>query len=154
MKLIDLALAAVCAAALAVTAYMLADSWGGTSWLLDTAAGAAVLILVLLRRRWRSASAAALAVALAATVIARLTDSPQFPGPGTALALAALVAWSVPRSAYWIPVCALCIVLATWATAWPDDNGFTAVTVINAVTWTAGLVAGLAARYATPRPAA
>ncbi|GAA3298933.1 metal transporter [Dactylosporangium vinaceum] len=154
MKLIDLALAAVCTAALAFTAYMLANSWGGTSWLLDTVSGTAVLVLVLLRRRWRPAPAAALATALAAALLARLLDCPQAPGPATALALAALVAWSVPRSAFWIPAAALGVVIATYATAWPDDRGFTAVTVINAVAWAAGLVAGLAIRLAPASPAA
>src|SRR3954471_19032948 len=69
-------LVAACAAALGVTAYMLADSWGGYSWVLDTVSGAVVCVLLLLRRRWSAAPAAVLAVALAAAVIARLADLP------------------------------------------------------------------------------
>jgi hypothetical protein len=154
MKLIDITLAAGWAVAQGGTAFMLADSWGGTSWLLDAAAGTAVLILVLLRHRWSPAPAVALLVALAATIAARLADQPQAPGPATALALAALVAWSVRRAAHRIPAGALGVVIATWATALPAENGFTAVTVINIAAWALGLAAGLTARYATPRPAA
>ncbi|WP_433614973.1 hypothetical protein ACQP2P_10195 [Dactylosporangium sp. CA-139114] len=141
MKLIDLALAAAGAAALAVTAVMLANSWGGTYWLLDTVCGAAVLALVLLRRGW-----AALAVAPAAAVAAGVADQPQEPGPAAALALAVLTARAVARGARLVPAGGLAVVAATWATALPDDDGFTAVTVVNAAAWVLGFAAGVVAR--------
>ncbi|MER7281826.1 hypothetical protein ABT369_46055 [Dactylosporangium sp. NPDC000244] len=141
MKRIDLALAVAVTAALAVTAGMLANSWGGTYWLLDAVCGAAVLALVLLRRGW-----AALAVALAAAVAAGVADQPQEPGPAAALALAFLGARAVARGAYLVPAGGLAVVVATWATALPDEHGFTAVTVINAAAWVLGLAAGVVAR--------
>ncbi|WP_426511273.1 hypothetical protein ACPPVO_11995 [Dactylosporangium sp. McL0621] len=141
MKLIDLALAAVCAAALGVTAFMLAGSWGGTSWLLDVLAGVAVVVLVVLRSPW------SIAVALAAVAVARVADQPQEPGPAAALALAFLVAWAVPRGAWWVPAGGLAVVAATWASALPDEHGFTPVTVIDAALWGLGLGAGLVARF-------
>ncbi|WP_433217903.1 hypothetical protein ACQP00_11000 [Dactylosporangium sp. CS-047395] len=149
MKLIDLALAAVCAAALGVTAYLLADSWGGASWALDLGSGATVTVLVLLRRRWRFAPAAVLAVALAATIVSRVADQPQEPGPAAALALGVLVAWAVARRTWWIPACALGTVVATWAT----DTGFSAVTVINAAGWVVGVVSGTSAAVVAGSPA-
>jgi len=125
MKLI---IAVVCAAALAVTAYMLSISWGGASWVLDTVSGAAVLALVLLRKAWP-----ALAVALGATILAGVADQPQEPGPGAAVALAYLVA----RGTYPVAAAGLAVVVTSWVTA----GGPSTVSIVNAALWAAGLVA-------------
>lgn len=96
--LTDIGLGVVFALGIAFTTYMLTDSWGGTSWVLDLVIAVAVCALALLRGRWPLAAAVAAliasAVAIAVSVAAGL---PREPGPVTALGLAVLVGSALRR---------------------------------------------------------
>ncbi|MEO3927610.1 hypothetical protein ABGB07_27620 [Micromonosporaceae bacterium B7E4] len=138
-------------AGLGLTAYLIADSWGGLYWLFDCVAGMAAGALALLRgpqRTWPVAGG--LAVAAVAVVVARVADLPQEPGPVTALALAVLVGSGVrtlpgPRAAA-VAAGGLAVVVGTWLSALPDAAGFTAVTVVNTVTWLVAMALGITLR--------
>ncbi|MEU9024716.1 hypothetical protein [Actinomadura sp. NPDC048394] len=94
----DIGLGIVFVLGIAFTAYMLMDSWGGTSWVFDLVIAVAVCGLALLRGRWPAGTAVtglvASAVAVAVSVAA---DLPQEPGPITALGLAVLVGSALRR---------------------------------------------------------
>jgi hypothetical protein len=134
-----------------VTAYLIADSWGGLYWLFDCVVGVAAGVLALLRgprRTWPVAGG--LAVAAVAVVVARVADLPQEPGPVTALALAVLVGSGIrtlpgPRAAA-VAAGGLTVVVGTWLTALPDAVGFTAVTVVNTATWLVAAALGTSLR--------
>ncbi len=138
---------------LGLTAYLIADSWGGLYWLLDCVAGVVAGVLALLRgpqRTWPVASG--LAVAAVAVVVARVADLPQEPGPVTALALAVLVGSAIrtlpgPRAAA-VAAGGFTVVVATWLTALPDAAGFTVVSVVNTVTWLVAVALGISLRVA------
>lgn len=92
----DAGLGVVFAVALAVTAFAIADTWGGGYWVFGCAAGLVVCVLALVRRRhpgW--ATGVALAVAAVAIVVARVADLPTEPGPAATLGLSVLVGSSV-----------------------------------------------------------
>ncbi|GAA0715971.1 hypothetical protein GCM10010199_17170 [Dactylosporangium roseum] len=136
---------------LGLTAYLIAGSWGSLYWLFDCVAGVVAGVLALLRgprRTWPAASG--LAVAAVAAVVARVADLPQEPGPVTALALAVLVGAGVrtlpgPQAAA-IAAGGFTVVVGTWLTALPDAMGFTAVTVLNTVTWLVAVALGITLR--------
>ncbi|MDZ5442331.1 hypothetical protein U2F26_06230 [Micromonospora sp. 4G57] len=138
---------------LGLTAYLIADSWGGLNWLFDFVAGVVAGLLALLRgpqRTWPVAGG--LAVAAVAIVVARVADLPQEPGPVTALALAVLVGSGIrtlpgPRAAA-VAAGGFTVVVGTWLTALPDAAGFTVVTVVNTVTWLVAVALGIALRAA------
>ena len=138
---------------LGLTAYLIADSWGGLYWLFDCVAGAVAGVLALLRgpqRTWPVAGG--LTVAAVAIVAARVADLPQEPGPVTALALAVLVGSGIrtlprPRAAA-VAAGGFTVVVGTWLTALPDAAGFTVVTVVNTVTWLTAVAVGIALRTA------
>ncbi|MGI5149700.1 hypothetical protein ACQEVC_25750 [Plantactinospora sp. CA-294935] len=138
-------------AGLGLTAYLIADSWGGLYWLFDCVAGTAAGVLALLRGQQRTwPVAGGLAVAAVAVVVARVADLPQEPGPVTALALAVLVGSGIrtlpgPRAAA-VAAGGLAVVVGTWLTALPDAAGFTAVTVVNTVTWLVAVALGITLR--------
>lgn len=147
----DTVLGLVLVAGLALTAYLIAASWGGLYWLFDCLAGAAAASLALLRgprRIWPVAGG--LALAALAAVVARVADLPQEPGPVTALALAVLVGSGIrtlpgPAAAA-VAAGGLTVVGGTWLTALPDAAGFTAVTVVNAVAWLLAVAVGITLR--------
>ena len=136
---------------LGLTAYLIADSWGGLYWLFDGVVGAVAGVLALLRgprRTWPAVGG--LAVAAIATVVARIADLPQEPGPVTALALAVLVGAAIrtlsgPRATA-IAVGGFAVVVGTWLTALPDAAGFTTVTLLNLLTWLAAVAVGVGLR--------
>ena len=138
---------------LGLTAYLIADSWGGLYWLFDCVVGVAAGVLALLRgpqRTWPVAIG--LAVAATAIVVARIADLPQEPGPVTALALAVLVGSGIrtlagPRAVA-VAAGGFAVVAGTWLTALPDAAGFTAVTVVNTVTWLVAATLGISLRVA------
>ncbi|RGC65718.1 hypothetical protein C5N14_27335 [Micromonospora sp. MW-13] len=138
---------------LGLTAYLVADSWGGLYWLFDCVAGAVTGLLALLRgpqRTWPVAGG--LAVAAVAIVVAGVADLPQEPGPVTALALAVLVGSGIrtlpgPRAAA-VAAGGFAVVVGTWLTALPDAAGFTVVTVVNTVTWLVAVALGISLRTA------
>ncbi|SCL70904.1 hypothetical protein GA0070606_5550 [Micromonospora citrea] len=147
----DAVLGLVLLVGLALTAGLLAVSWGGLYWVFDCLAGVAAASLALLRgprRVWPVAGG--LAVAAVAVVVARVADLPQEPGPVTALALAVLVGSGIRTlpgtTAVAVAAGGLTVVGGTWLTALPDAAGLTAVTVVNAVTWLAAVAVGMVLR--------
>ncbi|MEV4481484.1 hypothetical protein [Micromonospora coxensis] len=153
----DAVLGLVLVTGLGLTAFLIAQSWGGLYWLFDCVAGVAAGSLALLRgprRTWPVAGG--LAVAAVAVVVARVADLPQEPGPVTALALAVLVSSAVRTlpapAATAVAAGGLTVVVGTWLTALPDAAGFTPVTVVNAVTWLAAVTLGITLRALGPGP--
>ncbi|NUS01010.1 MAG: hypothetical protein HOV97_00450, partial [Nonomuraea sp.] len=103
----EVALGAGLAGVLGFWAVRVADSWGGTRWVLDCVAGAVVCGFALVRRLDRLwAAVGGLAVAAVAVVAAGLADLPNEPGPAMALGLSVLVGSAIralpPR-----PACAV-----------------------------------------------
>lgn len=150
----DAALGLAFVIGLGLTAYLIADSWGGLYWLFDCVVGVAAGALALLRgpgRTWPVAGG--LAVAAVAVVVARVADLPQEPGPVTALALAVLVGAGI-RNLAKVPATAVAaggfaVVVGTWLTALP---GFTVVTVVNTATWLAAGALGIGLRATGQAP--
>jgi hypothetical protein len=140
-------------AGLGLTAYLIADSWGGLYWLFDCVVGVAAGVLALLRgpqRAWPVVIG--LAVAATAIVVARVADLPQEPGPVTALALAVLVGSGIrtlagPRAVA-VAAGGFAVAAGTWLTAIPDAAGFTVVTVVSAVTCLVAVTLGISLRVA------
>ncbi|MEV1315093.1 hypothetical protein AB0J14_03280 [Micromonospora arborensis] len=153
---VNVVLGLVFVTGLGLTAYLIADSWGGLYWLPDCVAGAVTGSLALLRGPQRSwPVAAGLAVAVVAIVVAQVADLPQEPGPVTALALAVLVGSGIrtlpgPRAAA-VASGAFMVVVGTWLIAFPDEAGFTVVTVVNTVTWLVAVAVGITLRAAAGR---
>lgn len=142
----DAGLGVVVAAALAVTAFAIADTWGGGYWVLGCASGAVVSMLALVRRRHRAwAAVAGLTVAATAILVSQLAHLPAEPSPATALGLSVLVGSAIRTLpspwAIAIATGGLAIVAAAWLT-----DGFTAVAGLNSAGWLAALAAGLRLR--------
>lgn len=138
----DIGLGAVLAVALAGPAIAIADSWGGSHWVLGIAGGTMTGLLALFRRRHRVwAAVAGLALAVAATVAAWLAELPAEPGPAMTLALAVLVGSAVrhlpPSPAGGIAAAGLVVVFGAWLA-----GGFTAVAVLNSVGWFGAVAIG------------
>ncbi len=88
----DTALGVALAAAIAITALAIADTWGGNYWMFGSATGLVMAALALMRRHHRGWPAVAgLAVATTATVTAELAHLPTEPGPASALGLSVLI---------------------------------------------------------------
>jgi hypothetical protein len=136
---------------LGLTAYLIAVSWGGLYWVLDCVVGVVAGTLALLRGPQRTWPAAwGIGAAAVATVVARVADLPQEPGPVTALALAVLVGSGIrtlpgPRAAA-VAAGGLTVVVGTWLSALPDAAGFTAVTSVNMVTSLVAVAFGITMR--------
>ncbi|WP_433153883.1 hypothetical protein ACQPZ8_21615 [Actinomadura nitritigenes] len=135
----------VFALGIAFTTYMLMDSWGGTSWVLDLVISVAVCALALLRGRWPlGAAVAALIVSSAAIAVSAAADLPREPGPVTALGLAVLVGSALRR----LPLPAAAAVgaggIAVVASARIAEHG--AVTVLAALVMIGALVTGAGLR--------
>ncbi|MGX7676148.1 hypothetical protein [Plantactinospora sp. DSM 117369] len=138
---------------LGLTAYLIAVSWGGLYWLFDCVAGVLAGTLALLRGPQRSwPVACGIAVAAVATVVARVADLPQEPGPVTALALAVLVGSGIRtlpgRRAAAVAAGGFAVVVGTWLTALPDAAGCTAVTSVNIAAWLVAVLLGIGLRVA------
>ncbi|HTJ33535.1 MAG TPA: sensor histidine kinase [Dactylosporangium sp.] len=148
-RTVDAALAAGAAVLLGGTAFALAESWGGLSWLPGLACGAAATAIALLRRRAPApAAVAGLVVAVGAVVAARAAGLPVEPQPALALALAALVATAVRRLATRPAAAIAGAALAVLAggpllSARPTSGGASAVAVAGVLAWVAGAGAGL-----------
>lgn len=146
----DVALGTVFAAGLAGTAWALADSWGGGSWLFGLTVGSLVCALALARRVHRLWTAAAgLTLAAVATVISQVTGLPREPAPITAVAIAVLIGstitWLPTRTAAIIAGGGIAVVIGAWL---PD--GATVVALVNAAAWLAAVAVGLSLRAARP----
>ena len=147
----DAVLGVVFAVALTVTAFAIADTWGGRYWMFGCAAGLVVCVLALVRRRhpgW--AAGVALAVAAVAIVVARVAHLPAEPGPAATLGLSVLVGsairtFSIPWAAV-ITGAVLALVVGTWFTA-----GASAMTTWSGAGWLAALATGLCLRLLDTR---
>jgi hypothetical protein len=142
----DAALGVVFAAGLAGTAWALADSWGGGSWIFGLTVGALVSALAIARRMHRLWTAAAgLALAAVATVTSEVAGLPREPAPTTAAAIAVLIGsairWLPARSAAVVVGGGLAVVIGAWL---PD--GFTAVAMVNSAAWLAAVAVGMSLR--------
>lgn len=147
----DVGLALVFAVGLALTAYMISNSWGGTYWQFDGGLSLLVCLLALARRRRRVWTAVTgLTVAAAATVIAEIAGLPHEPSPTMALALSVLVGSAVRRlPAPWAGAIAaggLAVIIGSWL-----SGGSTPVPVFNGAAWFAALAIGLSLRLLDTR---
>ena len=138
-------------AALGVTAFALADSWGGGYWVFDCVAGAVAGGLALIRRRHLVVvSTAVLVVALVAIVVARAAGLPREPGPAVVLALAVVIGSAVRRLpgrvAVGITAAGLAVVIGSQFGGHPSPAPLTVVTVLNALGWLAAVAAGSSLR--------
>ncbi|RZQ60991.1 metal transporter [Amycolatopsis suaedae] len=144
---VDVGMGVVFAMALAVTAYLLADSWGGGYWVFGCTTGAVVCVLAMTWRHRMWAAPAGLVVAATAIPVASVAGLPAEPGPGTALGLSVLVGSAIRTlgapGATAVAAGGLAIVAGTWLT-----DGATAVAMLNSVGWLAALVIGLWPRLA------
>ncbi|MDH2425980.1 histidine kinase [Sphaerisporangium sp. TRM90804] len=150
----DIGLCAVFAATLALSAVLIAQSWGGGYWWFHCGAGAVVCVIALARRRARAGAAVAgLAVAAAAVLTARLAGLPSEPGPAMALALSVLVGSAVralpPAPAGAVAAGGLAVVAGTWAAS--PSFPVPAATVLNGTAWLAALATGLCLRLLEAR---
>jgi hypothetical protein len=141
----DAILGLALALGLAATTLLLLDSWGGTSWVLDAAAGAVVSVLAVIRRRHRLATAiAGLAVTAAAIACSVVADLPAEPGPTTSLALAVLLGSAIrglrPASSAALVGGGGLVVAAAWLV------GSAPIGVWSSAAWLGALVVGLALR--------
>jgi signal transduction histidine kinase len=147
----DVGFGAVFAAALAVTAYAIADSWGGTYWQFGLVAGLVVCVIALFRRRNRTwAAVTGLAVAAVAILVAWAADLPAEPGPAMTFALAVLVGSAIrrlpARSAGAIAAAGLAVVAGSWFAQLPSPARVPVVTALNGVGFLTALAMGLALR--------
>ncbi|GAA3518095.1 sensor histidine kinase [Actinocatenispora rupis] len=149
----DVALAVAVAAMLAVQAVRIADSWGGTYWVVDVVAGAAVCGTVLLRRRGPASTVLGLAVAAATVGAAAYAGLPREPSPAMALSLAVLAAAAVlrrpVRPALGTAGAAVAIIAASWLTGLA--SGSTAVPAIGALLLGVALAVALPLRLLAAR---
>ncbi|MGC7095379.1 metal transporter [Amycolatopsis lurida] len=142
---VDAGMGVVFAMALTVTAYLIADTWGGGYWVFGCVTGAVVCVLAMTRRHRMWAAPAGLAVAAAAILVASVAELPAEPSPATALGLSVLVGSAIrtlpaPGAAA-IATGGLAIVAGTWLT-----DGATTVAMLNSAGWLAALVIGLWSR--------
>lgn len=133
------------------TAVAIGVSWGGTYWVFDAAAGAALAGCAMVRRRHlRAAAGAGLAVAAVAILVAWAAELPREPGPVAVLALGVLVADAVRTlpsgSAGAVALGGLAVVGGSIAA-----GGVGAMPVLNALGWVAAVGIGFALRAADDR---
>ncbi|MFF0448877.1 metal transporter [Streptomyces sp. NPDC004609] len=144
---VNTGLGAVFGLGIAFTAYMLADSWGGASWVFGSAVSVVVGGLALLRERRKALTAAAgLAVTAAALAVSLAAgdDLPREPAPVTALALSVLVGSAIrtlpPGPAAGIAAGGAVVAAIAWA------DGRASVTFLATTGMIAALVTGSALR--------
>ncbi|MBB5954331.1 signal transduction histidine kinase [Saccharothrix tamanrassetensis] len=144
------------AAALAITAFAIADSWGGGYWVFGCAAGLVMGALALMRRRhpgW--AAGVGLAVAAVAIVVAQVAHLPAEPGPAAAVGLYVLIGSAIRalpiRWAATIATAGLALVVGAGLTAPASPSGVPAVLTFNGAGWLAALATGLGLRLLDTR---
>ncbi|WP_240687240.1 sensor histidine kinase [Amycolatopsis suaedae] len=142
---VNAVLGVVFAAVLAVTAYAIADTWGGGYWVFGCVTGAVVAGLAVTARHRVWAVAAGLGIAAITVLVAQIGHLPAEPSPATALGLSVLVGsatrtlpppWAVAAAAG-----GLAVVAGTWLTG----TG-TTVAVLNSMAWLAAIGTGLGLR--------
>ncbi|MGC7095378.1 sensor histidine kinase [Amycolatopsis lurida] len=142
---INAVLGVVFAAALAITAYAIADTWGGDYWVFGCATGAVVAVLAMTCRHQVWAVGAGLGIAAITVLVAQVAHLPAEPGPATALGLSVLVGSAIRTlpapGAAGIAAGGLAVVAGTWITG----TG-TTVAVLNSVFWLAAVGTGLGLR--------
>jgi signal transduction histidine kinase len=128
------------AAALAVQAYAVEDSWGGTYWAFGCGAGLVVCVLALLRQAW-----AGLVVAAVAIVVAGVAHLPGEPSPAMALGLAVLVGSAIRAGpAVLVAGGGLAVVAGSWFVT-------PGVATLNALAWCGAVITGLGLRLLDDR---
>ncbi|WP_235030719.1 sensor histidine kinase [Nonomuraea solani] len=134
----------------------IAETWGGSYWRFDCAAGTVGCAIVLVRHRHRLwAAVAGMVVAAAAILVARLAELPAEPGPGLALSLAVLVGSAVRvlpvRQAVAVAAGGLAVVGGSLAAALTSVSSHATVAMLNGACWLAALAAGLGPRLLAAR---
>src|SRR5258706_14868644 len=89
--MVNVGLGAAFAVGIALTTYMIIDSWGGTYWLFNGLVGSVVCLLALLRGRRAWPAIVGLVAAAVGGVVSLGADLPQEARPITALGLVVLV---------------------------------------------------------------
>ncbi|WHT23308.1 histidine kinase [Crossiella sp. CA-258035] len=142
----DTGLGVALAAALAITAFAIADSWGGGYWVVGCATGLVLGVLALLRRRHLAGAAVAgLTVAATAVLLARLAHLPAEPGPATTLGLSVLIGSAVRTlSIPWASAIAAGGLALVAGSALAQSES--AVTMLGVAGWLAALATGLGLR--------
>ncbi|MEU5527826.1 hypothetical protein ABZ744_12885 [Micromonospora chersina] len=154
--LFNVGLGVVFVLGLAFTAFMISDSWGTGYAIFNGTVGVLVCLLALLRGvdRFRTA-VAGVGLAAVAVVVSLVADLPQEPGPITGLALAVLVGSALRalpfQTAAAIGAGGLLVVVGSYLSALDNQNGFSAVTVLDALGWLAAVAAGLTLRGSDAR---
>ncbi|GAA2362770.1 sensor histidine kinase [Dactylosporangium salmoneum] len=142
---------------LAGTAFALAASWGGLSWVPGLVAGALVLALALVPRANPVAAAVAgIGIAAVAVVLARVEGWPVEPQPGLAIGLAALVATAVrrldtPRAAGIAGAALAVLAVGPIVSAHAASGGAAVVAVADVLAWVAGAGIGLLQKHGRQR---
>ncbi|MGW0435016.1 sensor histidine kinase [Micromonospora sp. NPDC003197] len=142
----DVGFSLVAVLGLALTAFMIGDTWGGGYALFDAAAALGMWLLALARRVHRAwVAIAGLVVAAAAIAVAEIAHLPQEPGPVAALALAVLIGSAI-RSlplpwAGGIAAGGLAVVIGCWI-----SGGFKTIVVLLALAWLGAIAAGVVLR--------
>ena len=150
--MVDAGLAAVFLLVLGGTAAALAVSWGGASWVVDLAVGAAAAVLALARRRrLLPAAVATEALAVAAIGVAWAADLPAEPGPALMLALAVLTGAAIrrlpARAAGAVAAGGLAVVAVSPLAAHSTSSiGLPPATLFAAAGWLVAVAGGLALR--------
>ncbi|MCO1574169.1 histidine kinase [Crossiella sp. SN42] len=142
----DAALGLALAAALAITAFAIADSWGGGYWVFGCATGLVLGVLALLRRRHLArAAVAGLTVAAIAVLVARLAHLPAEPAPATTLGLSVLIGSAIRTlSIPWASaIAAGGLALFAGSALAPSES---TVTMLGVAGWLAALATGLGLR--------
>lgn len=128
------------AVALAVQAYAIESSWGGTYWVFGCGAGLVVCVLALLRQAW-----VGLAVAAVAIVVAGVAQLPGEPSPAMALGLAVLVGSAIRAGpAVLVAGGGLAVVAGSWFVT-------PGVATLNALAWCGAVITGLGLRLLDDR---
>jgi signal transduction histidine kinase len=138
---VDAGLGVVFAAALAITAFAIGGTWGGTYWVFGCAVGAVVCVLALTCRHRAWAAVVGLAVAAGAIPIAWVADLPSEPSPAMGLALAVLVGSAIRtlsvRWAIGIATGGLAVAVGAWFVAGVTAAG------MNSAGWLTAVALGL-----------
>ena len=152
---VNAGLGVVFAAALAVTAFAIADTWGGGYWLFGCAAGTVVCVLALTCRHRAWAAGMGLAIAAVTIPVARVAQLPAEPAPAMALGLSVLVGSAIRTlPAPWAAAIAtggLGVVAGAWLAAPTFPSEVRAVTTLNALGWLAAVGTGLGLRLLDTR---
>ncbi|RSM80952.1 two-component sensor histidine kinase [Kibdelosporangium aridum] len=142
---VNAVLGVVFAAALAVTAYAIADTWGAGYWVFGCVTGAVVSVLAMTCRHQVWAVGAGLGIAAVTILVAQIAHLPAEPGPAMALGLSVLIGSATRTLATPWAVAVAAGGLAVVASTWLTDTG-TTVAGLNSVAWLAAVGTGLGLR--------